>query len=56
MYLQSNQPAKIYGRENVDKFNNISEINISDLKFRPIIVQTSTFSYHVISIYLKPLR
>lgn len=43
MYPSCNQLAKIYGAAKTHKFNNITEININDLKFRPIIDQT----YHV---------
>ena len=58
MYPHSNQPAKLYGTAKTHKFNNIQEINKENLKFRPIIDQTGTYSYNaaqVISHYLKPL-
>ena len=40
------------------KFNNIEDINVDELKFRPIIDQTGTFTYNcskVIAECLKPL-
>ena len=53
-----NQPARLYGTAKTHKFSNIQDINLQDLKFRPIIDQTGTYTYHaskVIAEYLKPL-
>ena len=58
MYPRSNQPAKLYRTAKTHKFNNIQEINKENLKFRPIIDLTETYSYNaaqVILQYLKPL-
>ena len=49
----------LYGTTKTHKFNNINDININDLKFKPIVDQTNTHTYHaiiVISHYLKPSR
>ena len=56
MYPHNNQPAKSYGT--VKMHSNISEVKKEELKFRPIINQTWTYTYNaaqVISKYLKPL-
>ena len=55
---KSNQPGKLYGTAKIHKFTDIDEINIDNLKFRPIIAQTGTYTYNaaqVIAKYLKPL-
>ena len=52
MYPESNEPAKIH------KFDSTDNIELTKLKFRPIIDQTGTYTYKaakVISWYLKPL-
>ena len=54
----TNQPARIYGTGKSHKFNNLSDITIEVLKFRPIIAQNGTYTYNaaqVIGEYLKPL-
>ena len=54
----SNTPAQLYGTAKTHKFENISDITVDSLKFRPIIAQTGTFTYNtaqIISEYLKPL-
>ena len=54
----SNQPARIYGTAKAHKFENVKNITPQNLKCRPIIDQTGTFTYKatkVISSYLKPL-
>ena len=54
----SNQPARFFATAKSHKFNKIEDINIQDLKLRPIIDQTSTYIYSaskVIANYLKPL-
>ena len=58
MLPSSNQPAQIYGTAKTHKFDDINEITVDSLKFRPIIAQTRTYMYktaQVISEYLKPL-
>ena len=58
MYPTSNQPAQLYGTAKTHKHENIDEINVQSLNFRPIIAQTGTGTYNaaqVISNYLKPL-
>ena len=54
----SNQPGRIYATAKTHKFNSLDEINIDNLKFRPIISQIGTYTYNaakVIAEYLKPL-
>ena len=58
MYPHSNQPAKLYGTAKTHKFKDIKEVTKEQIKFRPIIDQTGTYTYgaaQVISQYLKPL-
>ena len=58
MYPTCNQLARIYGTAKTHKFNNMTETNINDLKFRPIIDQTNTYTNHEAKVIsdLKPLR
>ena len=54
----SNQPVRFFATAKTHKFNKIEDINIQDLKLRPIIDQTGTCIYNaskVIANYLKPL-
>ena len=58
MLPPSNQPAQLYGTAKTHKFNTTDDITLDELKFRPIIAQTGTYTYkaaQVISQYLKPL-
>ena len=58
MYPESNEPAKMYGTAKTHKFGNTDNIELTKLKFRPIIDQTGTYTHKatkVISQYLKPL-
>ena len=58
MYPESNEPAKMYGTAKTHKFDSTDNIELTKLKFRPIIDQTGTYTYKaakVISWYLKPL-
>ena len=51
-------PAKMYGTPKTHKFDSTDNIELTKLKFRPIIGQTGTYTYKatkVISWYLKPL-
>ena len=54
----ANQPAKLLATAKTHKFNNIVDMSVDELKFRPIIDQIGTFTYNgskVIAEYLKPL-
>ena len=56
MLPSSNQPAQLYGTTKTHKFDDINEITVDLLKFRPIIAQTGTYMYktvQVISEYLN---
>ena len=58
MKPDSNQPARLYGTAKTHKFEDLKDITVANLKFRPIIDQTGTFTYNaakVISDYLRPL-
>ena len=41
----SNQPARFFATAKTHKFDTIEDINVKDLKLRPIIDQTGTFIY-----------
>ena len=48
----------LYGTAKTHKFDDVNDITVESLKFRPIIAQTGTYIYkaaQVISQYLKPL-
>ena len=54
----SNHTARLYASSKTHKFDNINDINLNQLKFRPIMEQTGTYAYNaaqVISNYLKLL-
>ena len=54
----SNQPGRIYVTAKTHKFNSLVDINVDNLKFRPIISQIGSYTYNaakVIAEYLKPL-
>ena len=58
MYLECNEPAKMYGTAKTHKFGRTDNIEIKKLKFRLIIDQTGTYTHKaakVISRCLKPL-
>ena len=58
MLPTSSQPAQLYGLAKTHKFEKITDINLEQLKFRPIIAQVGTSTYkaaQVIANYLKPL-
>ena len=58
MRPKSSQPARLYTTAKTHKFNNLDEITVEKLKFRPIVDQTGTAMYDtakVIGEYLKPL-
>ena len=44
MQPDSNQPARLYGAAKSQKFETLEDINVANLKFRPIIDQTGTFT------------
>ena len=54
----SNLPARFFVTTKTHKFKSLEEINVDQLKLRPIIDQTGTYIYNaskVIAKYLKPL-
>ena len=54
----SNQPVRTHATAKTYKFNSLDEINVDNLKLRPIISQIGTYTYNaakVIAEYLKPL-
>ena len=54
----SNQPARFFATAKTLKFDTIEDINVKDLKLRPIIDQTRTYIYDaskVVAQFLKPL-
>ena len=58
MLHTANQPARMYGTAKTHKLDSLDTISIDELKFRPIIAQTGTYTYdaaQVIAEYLKPL-
>ena len=58
MYPNSNQPARFFATAKSHKFNSLADINLKDLKLRPIIDQTNTLTHKaakIISKYLSPL-
>ena len=58
MFPQSNQPARMYGTAKTHKFESPDTISLEELKFRPIIAQTGTYTYkasQVVASFLKPL-
>ena len=58
MLASSHQPARFFASAKTHKFDNLSDINVTNLKLWPIIDQTGTCYYKtgkVISKYLKPL-
>ena len=58
MFPTSNQPVRLYGTTKTHKFESPDTISVEELKFRPIIAQTGTYTYNaaqVIAESLKPL-
>ena len=54
----SSEAARLFATAKTHKFTDIKQININDLKFRPIIDQTGTHLYNcskMIAQYLQPL-
>ena len=41
----SNQPKRLYGTAKTHKFENLEDITLANLKFRPKIDQTGTYTY-----------
>ena len=58
MHPVSNQPTRFFVTTKSHKFHSLEEINVDQLKLRPIIDQTGTYIYNaskVIAKYLKTL-
>ena len=58
MRTVSKQPARFFATAKIHKLKPLEEINVDELKLRPISDQTGTYIYHaskVIAKYLKPL-
>ena len=54
----SNQPVRLFATAKNHKFDDLSLITLDDLKFRPIIGQSNTYTYNTVKIvsnYLQPL-
>ena len=54
----SNQPGHIYATAKTHRFNSLDDINVNNLKFRPVISQIGTYTYNAVKViaeYLKPL-
>ena len=54
----ANQPARFFATTKTYKFDSIQDINVKDLKLRPIIDQTGTYIHDaskVVAEFLKPL-
>ena len=56
MKPDSNQPARLYGTAKTHKPEFLDEITVANLKFRPIINQTRTFTYNAAKVMLDSLR
>ena len=58
MLPTSNQLGLLYGTAKTHKFNNIADVTIDNLKFRPIIAQSGTETCNAAQVtanYLKPI-
>ena len=58
MKPDNNQPARLFGTAKTIKFDNLEDITVGNLKFRPIIDQTRMFTYNAVKAilgYLRPL-
>ena len=54
----SNQPARFFATAKTHKFDTLENINVNDLKLRPMIDQTGTYIYDaskVVAEFLKPI-
>ena len=51
MQHDSNQPVRLYGTAKMRKFETLEDITVVNLKFRPVIDQTGTFTYNVRKLY-----
>ena len=56
MLLKSNPPGQLYGTAKTQKFTNINEITKDNLKFRPLITQTGTYTYNAAQVIAKHLK
>ena len=52
----SNQPVRFFATAKTHKFNKIEDINIQDLKLRPIIDQTGTYIYNASKVIANCLK
>ena len=52
----SNQPARFFATTKTHKFDNFKDINIENLKLRPVIDQTGTATYHASKVVANDLR
>ena len=52
----ASQPAKLFATAKTHKFNNIEDNDAEELKFKPIIDQTRTFTYHYSKVIAESLR
>ena len=58
MLPKSNQPGQLYGTAKTHKCNSIDDISLENLKLRPIIAQSGSYTYNAAQVtadYLKPL-
>ena len=58
MLPKSNQPGQLYGTAKTPKFSSIEDITLENLKLRPILAQSGTYTYNgaqLIADYLKSL-
>ena len=58
MRPKSNQPARLYATAKTHKFNDLDEITVKKLKFRPIVDPIGTATCDAIKVigeYLRPL-
>ena len=56
MIPKYNQQGQLYDTAKTHKFTNIDEITIDNLKFRPIIAQTGTYTYNAVQVIVKYLK
>ena len=56
MKPDSNQPAHLYGTNKTPKVENLEGITVANLKLRPTIDQTGTFTYNVAKVISEYLR
>ena len=52
MQPDSNQPARLYGTTKTHKFETLEDITVANLKFRPIIDQTTIITSNAAKVIL----